>query len=83
MLPRNEILRLKFLNSTKARNAENSALIEGLRIVEDCLKSNWHILQFFIVKSNLNKPLYQTVLNLARSLKIQPIEVSNKDMLTP
>ena len=77
---RNEILRLKSLHSSKGRKAENSVLIEGLRIVEDCLKSDWHILQFFIVESNLDKPLYQAVLNLARSLKIQPIEISNKDM---
>jgi RNA methyltransferase, TrmH family len=80
LLTRNEILRLKSLHSPKGRKAENSVLIEGLRIVEDCIKSDWHILQFFIVESNVDKPLYQAVLNLARSLKIPPIEVSNKDM---
>ena len=80
MLTRNEILRLKSLHSPKGRSENHSVLIEGLRLVEDCLKSKWSVLQFYIVESNTEKPLYQSTFNLAKSLGIQPIIISEKDM---
>ena len=80
MLTRNEILRLKSLHSPKGRKNENAVLIEGLRLVEDCLESQWPSLQLFIVEKNLEKPQYATTLNLAQSVGIEPTPISQKDM---
>ncbi|MAJ45070.1 MAG: hypothetical protein CMF96_10055 [Candidatus Marinimicrobia bacterium] len=80
MLTRNEILRLKSLHSPKGRKNENAVLIEGLRLVEDCLESQWPLLQLFIVEKNLEKLQYARTLNLARSVTIEPTLISQKDM---
>ena len=80
MLTRNEILRLKLLHSPKGRKNENAVLIEGLRLVEDCLESQWPSSQLFIVEKNLEKSQYATTLNLAQSIGIEPTPISQKDM---
>lgn len=80
MLTRNEILRLKSLHSPKGRKNENAVLIEGLRLVEDCLESQWPSTQLFIVEKNFEKPQYSTTFNLAQSVGIELKLISPKDM---
>ena len=80
MLTRNEILRFKSLHSPKGRINERAVLIEGLRLVEDCLESQWPSAQFLIIEKNLENPQYSTTLNLAQSVGIEPTLISQKDM---
>ena len=80
MLTRNEILRFKSLHSPKGRKNEGAVLIEGLRLVEDCLESQWPSAQLLIIEKNLEKPQYSTTLNLAQSTGIEPALISQKDM---
>ena len=80
MLTRNEILRFKSLHSPKGRKNERAVLIEGLRLVEDCLESQWPSAQLLIIEKNLEKPQYSTTLNLAQSVGIEPTLISQKDM---
>jgi TrmH family RNA methyltransferase len=80
LLTRNEILRLKSLHSPKGRKNENAVLIEGLRLVEDCLESQWPSSQLFVVEKNLEKFQYAKTLNLAQSVGIEPTPISQKGM---
>ena len=59
MLTRNEILRLKSLHTPKGRKLNNSVLIEGFRLVNDCLESKWTVDNVFITKSSFDKPQYK------------------------
>jgi RNA methyltransferase, TrmH family len=80
LLTRNEILRLKSLHTSKGRKNNGSILIEGLRLVEDCLESQWSIINLFITESSLDKPQYQSTLKLASSCKVNQIIISEKDI---
>lgn len=80
MLTQNEILRLKSLHSSKGRKKERAALIEGLRLVEDCLESQWPCTALFIAEKNLKKPQYAMPLNLAKAAGIDPKLISQLDM---
>lgn len=80
MLIRNEILRLKSLQTSKGRSENNSILVEGLRLIEDCINSQWSILNFYITESCLDNPQFQSVLNLGKSLKLNKVIISEKDM---
>jgi len=80
LLIRNEILRLKSLHTSKGRYENNSILVEGLRLVEDCINSQWSILNYYITESCLDNPQFQSVLNLGKSLKLDQIIISEKDM---
>ena len=80
MLTRNEILRLKSLHTLKGQKNLCSVLIEGLRLVEDCLESQWPSKQLLIVEKNLEKSQYLKIINLARSVRIQLLSISQKEM---
>ena len=80
MLIRSEILRLKLLHTAKGRKSANTVLIEGLRLVEDCLLSQWPIKSLFITEDNMSRPKYIKVVNLAKSVAIKRVLVSKNDM---
>ena len=80
MLTRNEILRLKSLHTPKGRKLNNSVLIEGFRLVEDCIESTWKVENIYITESSFDKPQFQTTKKLIQTLGLNQIIISDKDM---
>ena len=80
MLIRSEILRLKSLHTAKGRKSANTVLIEGLRLVEDCLLSQWPIKSLFITEDNMSRSKYIRAVSMAKSVAIKHVLVSKNDM---
>jgi TrmH family RNA methyltransferase len=80
MNPESRIKYYSSLKQKKYREKENKFLIEGIHLLEECLKSDYHIETVFICE-NLLKSRNDLIYGLIAEKKIPVVHIKNKDFI--
>lgn len=80
MLSRNEIKALARLQQKKFRVEEQRFLIEGPRLILECLRSDWPLEKLLVTAAFRERPLAQALLSRARERQVPVFEISRLDL---
>ncbi len=75
-----QIKRLRSLHRKKGRHLHNQFIIEGFRLVEEALKSDTNIVEFYVVESTLESREYNATVHALETRSIPTFSVSEKEL---
>lgn len=84
-LSNSERKHLRSLQRKKERREKNQILVEGIRLCEEALTSDWRLKQIYITQSFLDHPESDHLLGLAGEKHLVPTEITESEMeqITP
>lgn len=79
-LSRNELKYLSSLQQKKYRQEHQQCVIEGVRLCDDALRSDWILREFFITDDFRNNPSFNRLAGLAGEKHLNPTVITEPEM---